>query len=122
MARPRSFHIQLTSKERRIIKQFQKKTTSTNSRTRCAILLAADPKGQREKSYAEIANATGSCVTTVVNTLQEFTRSGFLETVTPARNPNSDTARLKVTGDIEAKIIATACSPAPKGYVKFYVM
>jgi len=39
--------------------------------------------------------------------------------ITPARNPNSDTSRLKVTGDVEAKIIATACSPAPEGRIRW---
>ena len=118
MARTRLYHIQLSKKERRVIRHFQKKTGSSNARTRCAILLAADPNGRDEKSYAEIASSSGACINTVIKTLKEFTESGFTKMITPARNPNSDTARLKVTGDVEAKIIATACSPAPKGRVR----
>ena len=119
MARPRSYHINLSKKERRTIRHFQKKTSSQNARTRCAILLAADPDGRHGKSYAEIASSSGACVTTVIKTLKEFLDTGFTKMITPARSPRSDTARLKVTGDVEAKIIATACSPAPKGRVRW---
>jgi len=119
MARSRLYHIQLTKKERKVIRHFQKKTASSNARTRCAILLAADPNGRCEKSYDEIASSSGACVGTVIKTLKEFLASGFTKMITPARNPNSDTSRLKVTGDVEAKIIATACSPAPEGRIRW---
>lgn len=42
MARKRTIHICLSKKERSTIKHFQKKIKSSNARTRCAILLAAD--------------------------------------------------------------------------------
>ena len=87
--------------------------------SRCAILLSADPNGREEKSYAEIALSSGACNGTVIKTLKEFLELGFTKMITPARNPNSDMARLKVTGDVEAKLIATACSPAPKGRVRW---
>ena len=119
MARPRSYHINLSKKERKTIRHFQKKTSSPNARTRCAILLSADSDGRHEKSYAEIASSSGACVTTVIKTLKEFLDTGFTKMITPVRSPRSDTARLKVTGDVEAKIIATACSPAPKGRVRW---
>ena len=119
MARSRLYHIQLSKKERKVIRHFQKKTSSSNARTRCAILLLADPNGREEKSYTEIAVSSGACVGTVIKTLKEFLELGFTKMITPARNPNSDTARLKVTGDVEAKLIATACSPAPKGRVRW---
>ena len=119
MARSRSYHIHLSEKERKIIRHFQKKTSSSNARTLCAILLASDVNGRNEKSYAEIAQSSGACIGTVIRTLKEFLELGFTKMITPARNPNSDTARLKVTGDVEAKLIATACSPAPKGRVRW---
>lgn len=99
-------------KEHRIIEHFQKKTMSANARTRCAILLVADPDGRREKSYGEVSIATGACKASVIRTLMKFLDVGFTKTITPARNPRSDTGRLKVISDIEAKIIAVACSLA----------
>ena len=62
---------------------------------------------------------SGACITTVIKTLKQFSENGFTEMITPKENPNSDTARLKVTGDVEAKIIATARSPAPEEYVRW---
>ena len=120
MAKNRSFRITLTHRERKTIMRFQKKTSSVNARTRCAILLAADTsKGRSEKTYSEVASASGASVATVITTLREFLTAGFTKMITPKRNPASDTSRLKVTGDVEAKIIATACSTPPKGYVRW---
>ena len=120
MARKRSFHVMLSHRERKTIMRFQKKTSSVNARTRCAILLAADTsKGRSEKTYREIASASGASEATVITTLKEFLTDGITKMITPNRDPASDVARLKVTGDVEAKIIATACSAAPKGYARW---
>ena len=120
MARKRSFHVTLSHRERKTIMRFQKKTSSVNARTRCAILLAADTsKGRSEKTYREIASASGASEATVITTLKEFLTDGITKMITPNRDPASDVARLKVTGDVEAKIIATACSAAPKGYARW---
>ena len=120
MARKRSFQVVLSHRERKTIMRFQKRTSSVNARTRCAILLAADAsKGRSEKTYREIASASGASEATVITTLKEFLTDGFTKMITPKRNPASDISRLKVTGDVEAKIIATACSAAPKGYARW---
>ena len=120
MARKRSFQVMLSHRERKTIMRFQKRTSSVNARTRCAILLAANTsKGRSEKTYREIASASGASEATVITTLKEFLTDGFTKMITPKRNPASDISRLKVTGDVEAKIIATACSAAPKGYVRW---
>jgi DNA-binding Lrp family transcriptional regulator len=120
MARKRSFQVMLSHRERKTIMRFQKRTSSVNARTRCAILLAADTsKGRSEKTYREIASASGASEATVITTLKEFLTDGFTKMITPKRNPASDISRLKVTGDVEAKIIATACCAAPKGYVRW---
>ena len=120
MSRKRSFQVSLSHQERKIITRFQKKTSSVNARTRCAILLIADTsKGSHEKTYREIAAAAGASEATVITTLKEFLAVGFTKMITPNRNPASNVSRLKVTGDVEAKNIATACSAAPKGYVRW---
>ena len=99
MARERSFHVMLSHRERKTIMRFQKKTSSVNARTRCAILLAADTsKGRHEKTYREIASASGASETTVITTIREFITVGFTKMITPKRNPASDVSRLKVTG------------------------
>ena len=119
MARTRSYTIALSSKERKAIRRFFKKTSSANARTRCMILLEADEDRHPGRGYAETASASGACIQTVVTTLKEFLEKGFTEMITPKRNPASDTARLKVTGDVEAKVIAAACGAVPEGHARW---
>lgn len=120
MARKREYCVSLTRAERRMINHLQKKTDSSNKRTRYAIILEADEKRHGEnRTYREIADAIGTCVSTVVSTLKTFCSEGLAKAVTPKRSKHSNTARLKATGDAEAKIIAKACSPAPAGHSRW---
>lgn len=122
MPKARSNRISLTKKERKIIRHLQKKTSSPNARTRYAILLAADENAHgHDVTNADIANASGACVATVIDTLKKYCADGLDAAIKPARNPNSDTARLKATGDVEAKIIAKACTAPPEGYARWTV-
>jgi transposase len=66
-------------------------------------------------TYKQIADCAGVSVPTVINTLRDYTKNGLAQAVKPKRNPASDTARLKATGEAEAKIVAKACSKAPGG-------
>ena len=116
MARPKLYRVALTKKERSLVKKIQRKTESPTVRTRCAILLAADEtRWGPVRNNTQIANMSGASVPTVVSTLKMFCSGGIKEAVTLNRNPNSDTARLKATGDVEARIIATACGSVPDG-------
>lgn len=120
MARPRVYRVSLSKKERGTLRRIQKNTASSTVRSRCAVLLEADEKRwKRVKSNSEIATASGVSASTVVNALKLFCNEGIDGVVRLKRNPNSDTARLKATGDVEARIIARACSKAPEGYVRW---
>ena len=46
---------------------------------------------------------------------------GLVKATVLERNPQSDVARLKATGDVEAKIIARACSSPPEGRVRWTI-
>ena len=120
MARQRRYRVSLTKGERKKIRRLQKRAVSSNRRTRFAIILEADEKRHgKVRTYEEIANAAGACASTVISTLKAFCEEGLKSAITPKRNPGSDTAKLKTTGDIEAKIIARACSPAPEGRARW---
>lgn len=123
MARPRSYRVKLTKGERKAIRRLQKKNPSSNAKTRYAIILAADENRSRKEilTYQEIADKSGASVPTVIDTLKKYCSEGLAEAVTPVRNPNSDIARLKATGDVEAKIIAQACKSTPEGYSRWTV-
>ncbi len=119
MARLRSCRVSLSHKERKIIRYLLKKAASSNARTRYAILLAADENKQKHiPTNSEIASASGASIPTVIDTLKKYCQEGLAAAVQPARNPNSDTARLKATGDVEAKIIAGACTTPPDGHAR----
>ena len=101
--------------ERRTICTFAKRTKSSRALMRCRIILQADEHKQKVQSYRAIASACQCSVATVIATLKSFCTDGFTASIQSARNANSNTANLKVTGDVEARIIAKACSPAPEG-------
>ena len=117
MARPRSYSIRLGSNERRLIKRILRSTHSANCRTRCTILLNADGSNGCGNSltYAQIGMRSGASAATVLATLRDFCDNGIEAALEPRRSPNSDTANLKATGDVEAKVIAKACSNPPEG-------
>ena len=120
MARPKIYRIALSTKERSLVKKIQRKTESPTVRTRCAILLAADETlWGPARNNTQIANMSGASVPTVVSTLKLFCSGDIKEVVSLNRNPKSDTARLKATGDVEAQIIAVACSSVPEGRTRW---
>ena len=122
MSRERQYRVHLTEKERKIFKHFRKKASCDTQRKRFDVILNADEgKYGCECSYEIIAARTGVCITTVINVLRIFCNEGLEKATTLYRNPNSDVARLKSTGDVEAKIIAKACSAPPDGRTSWTV-
>ena len=120
MARTRSHRIALSNKERKNLRQLQKRAKSPNARTRYAILLAADENAHGSHiTNGDIANASGASIPTVINTLKKYCEGGLAAAIKPARHPNSDTARIKATGEVEAKVIAKACTSPPTGYARW---
>lgn len=120
MSRPRAFRVFLSKKERKIIRHLQKKTPSPNARTRFAIIIEADESNLKIiPTYKEIAIRAGASLPTVIDTLRKYQEGGIAKAITPIRNPNSDNARRKATGEVEAKIIAKACTKPPPGHVRW---
>lgn len=119
MARHRAFSITLAPEERKALRQILKRTNSPNRRSRCTILLNADEFKNGSATYQQIAQRSGVSVPTVIDTLKKFCSEGLDSALTQNRNPNSDVANLKATGDIQAKVIAKACTPPPEGRVRW---
>ena len=119
MARQRAYSISLAPEERKALRKILKRTTSTNRRSRCTILLNADEAKNGPATYQQIAERSGVAVPTVINTLRKFCTEGLAEALIPQRSPNSDVANLKATGDIQAKVVAKACSQPPDGRARW---
>lgn len=120
MAREKQYRVHLTEKERRIIKHFRKKSSCDTQKKRFDVILNADEgKYGCGSTYEMIASRTGVSPTTVISVLKLYCREGLEKATTLNRNPKSDVARLKATGDVEAKIIAKACMSPPDGRVRW---
>ena len=119
MSRPRAYSIFLDDDERRILKNIIRRTTSDNRRLRCRILINADESKHASQTYLEIAQASNCTERTVITTLKEFCQFGLDATLTPRRGQGSNTSNLKATGDVQARVIAKACSNAPEGRVRW---
>ena len=120
MSRPRSYHVRLSSDERKVIQHLAKKTSPSNISRRYSIILNADENRYPGNTYGGIASLLQVSVPTVINTLKLYVEGGYdIMALKTKRNVNSDTANLKVTADIEARIIAKACSQAPNGHPRW---
>ena len=113
--------IQLNQAERKTLEQFS--TTGNRSVrlvNRAKIILALDEsEGRKKQTQAAIANRVGVSRQAVVDAKNDFLAaenvSAFLQRkkrVTPPVAP-------KVTGELEARVIALACGEAPKGHAKW---
>lgn len=122
MGRKRQYRVQLTEKERKIIKHYRKKASCDTQRCRFDIILNADEgKYGCAINYKTIAARTGVNISTIIRVLRIYCSEGIWDAITLKRNPKSDTARLKATGDAEAKIIAKACTSPPDGRVRWTI-
>ena len=65
-----------------------------------------------------VAIAASTSIHTVIETVRKFCTYGLTAAITPSRNPNSNTAKLNATEEVEDKVIAKASTASPKGYVR----
>ncbi len=122
MSRDRHYRVHLTEKERKVIKHFRRKSSCVTQRKRFDVILNAD-EGRYgcDLTYETIAAKTGVCSTTAIKVLRIFCKEGLEKAIVLERNPKSDVTRLKATGDVEAKIIAKACTNPPEGRVRWTI-
>jgi hypothetical protein len=117
----KKIQIILTKEERRILEQFSKTGVhSVRLVTRAKIILALDTsEGRKAEKQNDIAQRLEISRQAINNTKRDFLAaesvSAFLQRkkrLTPPLEP-------KVTGELEARVIALACSDVPEGYAKW---
>jgi hypothetical protein len=114
-------HIRLTVKERAELERFT--TTGVHSVklvNRAKIILSLDTSDDRKPLRQEdIAKRVGVCRQSVNNAKRDFLSakdvSGFLR----RKKRQTPPVPAKATGELEARIIALACSEAPVGYARW---
>ena len=112
--------IELNETERKILMDIVKKGNSP-ARTimRANILLASD-RGNKHMTVAEIASAFNTTPTTVHKVRTSYVNNG-LEATINRKKRETPPVPAKVTGDIEAHIVAMVCGDPPEGYSRWSV-
>ncbi len=122
MARPRKYVIKLTDDEFKELKSIiRKKATSKTIRCRCQIILDLDEAHGKVLTHEQSAKSNGVCLATVTNTVTKYINGGIDAVTEFKRNINSDNARRKVDGRMEAQLIELACGPVPEGHSRWTI-
>ena len=111
--------IELTDNDRKALLDIVAKGTSpAKTILRANILLASDRSNKKHMTVAEIAEAYHTTPTTVQNVRTSYANNG-LDTTINRKKRVTPPVPPKVTGEVEAHIIALACSEPPEGYSKW---
>lgn len=113
--------IELPDPERKILEDIVTKGKAPAKMIlRANILLASDRNTSWRMTVAEIANVYHTTPTTVQNVRTEYSQKGLTKTINRKKRDTPPVAP-KVTGDVEAHIIALSCSEPPKGFSRWTV-
>jgi poly-gamma-glutamate capsule biosynthesis protein CapA/YwtB (metallophosphatase superfamily) len=112
----KKYIVKLSAEEReRLEALIQKGKAPARQQLKARILLKADASEAGEAwSNSEIAEALETSTDTVAHTRQQLVEGGLETALTRKHSPNSARKRI-FDGVAEAKLIALACSPPPKG-------
>lgn len=121
--RGKHIKIELNTEARRALETF----TRTGSRSirlvnRAKIILELDEAGERKPlTQAKIAEKIGVDRRTVNNAKKAFLEADSVAVFLQRKKRNTPPVQPKITGDVEAHIIALACGPVPEGYARWSV-
>lgn len=117
MARPRKHIVTFSDDQvKDLKKRLRSSKTNKTIKGRIHILLLLDTAhNEKELSYEVVGKKSGTSLSSVRMVVKMFAQGGLEQVLKINRNPNSDTARIKVDGRTEAQIIKIACGPAPEG-------
>ena len=111
--------IELTDTDRKtLLDTVAKGASPAKAILRANILLASDKNNKKHMTVAEIAKAYHTTPTTVQNVRTSYANNGLDATINRKKRTTPPVPP-KVTGDVEAHIIALACGEPPEGYSKW---
>lgn len=108
----------LSDNETKVLRDTIKKGKSSARVILHANILLAGDCSTAIKSVKEISEAFDTTSTTVYNVLSMYKKEG-VEPLLKRKKRLTPPVEAKITGDIEAKIIALACSEAPEGCARW---
>lgn len=117
----KKYSIILSETERKkLIKVVKNGTSSAKSILHANIILSLDESISKPQTFTQIALAFNTTTTTITTVKKEYCEKGIDDAInrkkriTPPVNP-------KITGEVEAKIIALSCSAPPAGRSKWFL-
>jgi transposase len=113
--------IKLTARERSELEGFcTKGVHNVRLVNRAKIILALDTSARKEnESHESIAKRIGVSRQTISNAQNDFLSSENISKFLQRKKRETPPVPPKVTGELEARIIALACSEVPKGYARW---
>jgi transposase len=110
--------ITLSPEERHELEVFTKTgKQGAKSVKRAAVILALDTSdGRKPDTETDIANRVGVSRQTIQNVKKDFETTTDLKTFLRRKKRETPPVPPKVTGELEARIIALACGTPPEGY------
>lgn len=122
MARPKKNRVQLSDTDVKKLKGILKnKDTSQTIANRCQILLALDENHPPVQTYDQCIGLFCVSRATISNVAKTFVQDGLDAVLKLKRNINSNNARRKVDGRMEARIVEIACGPVPEGHARWTI-
>ena len=122
MARPKKNRVQLSDTDVKKLKGIlKKKDTSQTIANRCRILLALDENHPPAQTYDQCMAAFCVSRATIANAAKTYAQNGLDAALKLKRSVNSDNARRKVDGRLEAQIVEIACGPVPEGHSRWTI-
>ncbi|MDR0461253.1 MAG: helix-turn-helix domain-containing protein [Nitrososphaerota archaeon] len=113
--------ITLTENEREFVQKIvNDKTTSPTFKKRAQILIALDTNTGKPQTQKTIAQKIGITQPTIYNTLKQYHHQGLQPTL-QFKTPLQPNKKQIATGELETRIITTACGKPPKGYARWTV-
>lgn len=112
--------VELSQEEREQLEQLINKGNIAGYKIKHAHMLLKADEGKHGPSWPDtrIAEAYNTCESTVRNLRKRLVEKGFEAALEREKQTNR---RIKIDGEIEAKLIALACSHPPEGYSKWSV-
>ena len=113
--------IKLTSEQRIELENFSTKGVhSVRLVTRAKIVLFLDTSEDRKAvTFEEIGKRLGVSMTTITKVKKDFYAAESVSAFLRRKTRDTPPVAPKITGDIEAKIVALACSAVPEGFAKW---
>jgi transposase len=117
--RRKKYVITLTDEERKALRRMTKNGTHTaQGITRANILLNLDESLGERREQTDVAKICGVSTVTVYTVSKQYATEG-LDTVLHRKKREAPPVPSKITGEVEAKILALCCGKPPEGRARW---